>query len=68
MSETIFGYAWEDIQAIQQGTYKRPTLGNNPIGPKPPTDADQALLVKYGEQGLRDKQLYGTMERLGIKQ
>jgi hypothetical protein len=66
MSETIFGYAWEDIQAMQQGTYTRPTLGKM-TGPKPPTDADQALLVKYGEQGLRDKQLYGTMERLGIK-
>ena len=67
MSETIFGYAWEDIQAMQQRTYKRPMLGNEPAGAKPPTAADQASLVKYGEQGLRNKQLYGTMERLGIK-
>ena len=66
MSETIFSYAWEDIQAMQQGTYKRPLLGKM-TGAKPPTEVDKALLVKYGEQGLRDNQLYGTMERLGIK-
>ena len=66
MSDKISGYAWEDIQAMQQGKYKRPMLGKM-TGAKQPTGADQALLKKYGEQGLRDKQLFGTMERLGIK-
>jgi len=35
----IFGYAWEDIKSMQQGTYKRPTIkkhvgdyGCDPLG------------------------------------
>ena len=64
MNELIFGYKWEEIQSMQQGTYTRPT-----ITPAPAPDATQAdydLLVKHGIEGLKRMEFFGVLDRLAI--
>lgn len=63
MSETIFGYSWEEIQSRQQGTYKSKTI-NGPIVKPQATDEDIAMLKQFGLEGLKEKQFFGVIGRL----
>jgi hypothetical protein len=65
MADKILGYDWETIQAVQQ---KRGTL-HSPVVPKPrpeATNEDHEMLNTLGKQGLRDKQFFGVLDRLGL--
>lgn len=65
MNDTIFGYAWDDIQRAQQGGSLARTIDTSkPAQDPPPTDADLALLAKHGSDGLRAMQYHGTIGRL----
>ena len=66
MSNKIFGYDWEDIQSMQQGTYTRPTIDavKRTIAA---TDNDMMLLDKHGIDGLRELKFYGVLDRLGVQ-
>jgi len=61
---TFCGLPWSTIQAMQQGTYRPAPF--KITGKKPATDQDQRLLAEHGEQGLRDRQLYGVLDRLNL--
>ncbi len=63
MSEKIFGYEWEEIQARQQGTYKAPVI-RGPVKKPEATASDKTLLSEFGEEGLREKQFFGVLDRL----
>jgi hypothetical protein len=64
MSELIVGYAWEDVQAMQQGRYVRPTIDTSKPG-KSPATADRALLAEYGSvEALEAAGLHGVADRL----
>jgi hypothetical protein len=65
-SPTIFGYSWDAIQSIQQGTYRAAPINLSMPSKRPATDKDRALLAEHGEQGLRDRQLYGVLDRLNL--
>lgn len=66
-NETIFGYSWKDIQAMQQKTYTPKTVDMAAgDGKKPPTEADYKLLEKYGADGLRKLEYHGVLDRLNI--
>jgi hypothetical protein len=60
----IFGYDWEDIKSAQQGASLRKRTVSTPK--KEATEEDLALLAKYGESGLRERQLFGVMDRLNL--
>jgi hypothetical protein len=64
--QKILGHSWEDIQKMQQKEYTPPTVSLAGSGKKPPTEADYKMLEKYGEQGLRDMQYYGVLDRLNL--
>lgn len=62
--KTIFGYSWDQIQAMQQGSYKgRPITGDMPTV-KELLEKDKQLLAENGEQWLMDQQFNGTLDRL----
>lgn len=63
MSNLIFGRSWEDIQAMQQGTYVAPTVNTRP-GLAQATDNDRAQLAEHGQAGLEAKEFYGVLDRL----
>jgi hypothetical protein len=60
----IVGKTWEEIQAMQQKTYKPKLVDTSVSGKKEATKEDIALLKKHGEAGLKEKEFYGTLERL----
>ena len=62
MTDRIFGHTWEDIQRAQSGGSL-----HKPLVPQPkPTasDADLALLAEIGLAGLKQKGLFGVIDRL----
>ena len=59
-----FGYDWDDIQAMQRGTYVRPKIDLSKSGKKAATDADVELLKKYGREGLESEGMFGVLDRL----
>lgn len=61
--ERIFGYSWAEIQAMQQGTYQRPTLTDECVKPTA-TEKDIAMLAELGEDGLRAQHFLGVLDRL----
>ena len=63
MTNKILGYDWEDIQAMQQGTYQRETLPNEIVKPVARQE-DVALLENNGLKWLEAKCYYGTIDRL----
>jgi hypothetical protein len=65
-NQNIFGYTFEQIQRAQQGGRLNDTIDLSKVSKKPPTEADYKMLEKYGEQGLREMQYFGVMDRLGI--
>jgi len=58
----IFGYSWEEIQAMQQGTYDRPRAVHSPLPIA--TDKDRELLSLHGIEGLQELGLMGVVDRL----
>lgn len=63
MSGLIFGYGWDEIQAMQHGQYQRRLI--NPHSGKPEaTDKDKALLQEIGYEGLLKDRCYGVIDRL----
>ena len=66
VSDLIFGYTWEEIQAAQQGE----SLGKVvPLQAKMAKDDictknDLELLEKHGIGGLIERKFYGTLDRL----
>ena len=64
--DKIFGHSWEDIQAMQQGTYNAPKIDLTKRPTIAATDNDMKLLAEHGEQGLREMKYYGVMDRLNI--
>ena len=67
MNYTIFGKSWEQIQAMQQGTYIPDCIDTSKSSKTAATDKDKALLAVHGPDGLRKLRFYGVMDRLGIK-
>ena len=66
MTDLIFGYTWEEIQAAQQGkplTHVPPgkTEGAN-AGPSLPGDID--LLTRLGLKELETRGYFGVIDRL----
>jgi hypothetical protein len=58
---------WDAIQAKQQGVSLRPApIDLSKPAKRAETDKDRALLAELGEQGLRERQLFGVLDRLGI--
>lgn len=69
MSSKIFGYDWEKIQRGQQGDKRAlsgPPIDLSKPAKKPATDQDRALLAEHGEAGLRERGLYGVLDRLNL--
>ena len=67
MSERIFGYTFQEIEAWQQGV--RPLHRVVPPSPAPdknppPTQQDFELLEKHGIEGLRRLYFLATIDRL----
>lgn len=63
MSDLIFGHTWEEIQAIQQGTFcGRPVIGGQIA--REVTEQDRRLLAEFGKDGLEQRQYFGTLDRL----
>lgn len=61
MEKLICGYAWEDIQAMQQGTYKRQIA----VGGKPTaTQSDIEMLRDKGIDYIKGNGLFGVIDRL----
>lgn len=60
----IFGYDWEDIQAMQNKQYKRKTI--DPIKPvtRPLLKGDLELYEKHGFSGLQAMGYDGVIDRL----
>lgn len=63
MSQKIFGYDWEDIQAMQQGTYKGKPIPPGDTRPRA-TEKDIKMLRELGYDALKEKQFYGVLGRL----
>ena len=63
MTNKILGYDWEDIQAMQQGTYQRETLPNEIVKPVA-TQEDIELLESEGLAWIESQGLYGIIDRL----
>ena len=66
----IFGYDWEDIQAMQAKQYKRKTI--DPIKPvtRPLLKGDLELYERHGLPGLQAMGYDGVIDRLrfnGVK-
>jgi hypothetical protein len=65
MSKFIVGHTWEEIQAMQQGRYVRPTIDTSKPGKAPATDADRKLLAEHGTvEALEAAGLHGVADRL----
>ena len=62
----IFGYKWEDIQAMQNGVHTRPTVDVSKPSKGAATQQDRDMLAKHGTQGLRDNGMWGVLDRLEI--
>ena len=63
MEELLFGYTWEEIQSMQQGTYQRNLISGPSVKPIA-TEADIQLLKGRGLAYLQDNGLYGVIDRL----
>lgn len=61
-SKKIFGYTWEEIQAMQQG--KRVGKPINSSSKPVATENDIKALGEYGIYGLIRKKFFGTLDRL----
>ena len=58
---TIFGYEWEQIQAMQHGNYKpRPAVGGKPTA----SQSDIDLLESKGLHYIMGNGLHGVFDRL----
>ena len=66
MTDKIFGRSWEQIQAMQQGTYTPKCIDTSKSSAIAATDKDKALLAAHGPDGLRKLRFYGVLDRLGI--
>ena len=62
--DTIFGYSFDDIKRAQQGGRLYRAIDLNAPAMMQVSDSDRALLAEHGEQGLRDRGFFGTIERL----
>lgn len=63
MSELIFGYTWEELDALQHG--HRPNQNIIKHAPNPTaTPNDKDLLAEHGRAGLESLQLFGVLDRL----
>lgn len=52
-------------EIVQGGGIRRNPIDlSKPGGPNPPTQDDLDLLEKFGEEGLRERQFFGSIERL----
>ena len=60
----IFGYEWEDIDAMQRGTYKPRPINLTKSGRPEATQSDKDLLEEHGVDGLKKKGLFGVLDRL----
>lgn len=63
MNSLIFGYSWEEIQAMQNKQYRPETVSGKPNKQKA-NSQDAELLRTHGEKGLIDKGFYGVIDRL----
>lgn len=58
---------WEGIQAAQQGRPIRlAPIDLSKPGKRPATDADRAALAAHGASGLRERRLFGILDRLNL--
>lgn len=64
--DLIFGRTWEEIQAMQNGTYKPRTVDMSKSGKREPTERDRALLAEHGVAGLLEKKFLGTLDALDL--
>ena len=66
MSDLIFGYTWDEIQAAQQGKPLRKKLPQKEPGAEHdvclPGDVD--LLTRYGLKELENRGYHGVIDRL----
>ena len=63
-SKDIFGRSWDDVQAMQQGTYKPQTIDTSTPSKQPATKKDHELLSKHGVDGLEEMGFFGVLDRL----
>lgn len=65
MNDSIFGHSWEAIQRAQRGGQLHERIDTSKPISHAPTDADRALLAKYGSiQALKDAGFYGSADKL----
>ncbi len=64
MNERIFGMAWEEIQARQEGTYVAPKIDLSKSGKPEATAEDRAMLDDKGAEWIETQGLYGILDRL----
>ena len=61
MVNLLFGHTWEEIQQMQQGTFKRQTAtGRKPTA----TQADIEMLRDKGIDYIKGNGLHGVIDRL----
>ena len=66
MDDLIFGYTWEQIQAAQQGKALQCVVPLAAMAAKDDicTKRDLDLFIEHGEKGLKEKKLFGVIDRL----
>lgn len=65
--ESFIPGGWEAIQAAQQGKPFRPApIDLSKPAKKPATDKDRELLAQFGADGLRERQMFGVLDRLNL--
>lgn len=67
MSDTIFGYSWDEIQAAQAGTGRlgRAIDTSAPVAPLTLNDADRKLIAQHGTvEALEAVGYYGLADRI----
>lgn len=65
LSSLVVG-GWEAIQAAQQGHAMHRPIDTSKPAKRPATDADRALLAQHGEAGLRERGMFGVLDRLNL--
>lgn len=67
MSERIFGYTWDQIQSAQQGGSLSQAIDTSaPPAKSSASPDDMSMLEKHGIDGLKEKQLFGVLDRLSL--
>lgn len=63
MENLIFGYTWEEIQQLQQGTFKRKYITSE-SKPIPLSKEEFDLFNNVGLQGLENMGYFGLIDRI----